>query len=61
VKLVSLVNATPDYTEAHLVTNEASQRLTDVLDEAGRHARSAFGVAQLPLGACIEIELIVEV
>ncbi len=61
VKLSSLVNATPDFTEAHLVTNGASELLVEVFGEAGKHARCAFGVAQLPLGACVEIELIAEI
>ena len=61
VKLMSLVNSTADYTEQHLVTNGASELLAEVLGEAGKHARSAFGVAQIPLGACVEIELIAEV
>ncbi len=61
VKVLSLVNCTPSYTEAHLVTNGASELLAEVFGEAGKHARSAFGVAQLPLGACVEIELIAEV
>jgi enamine deaminase RidA (YjgF/YER057c/UK114 family) len=62
VKLMSLVNSTPDFTEQHLVTNGASQLLADVFGpEKGAHARSAFGVAQIPLGACVEIELIAEV
>jgi enamine deaminase RidA (YjgF/YER057c/UK114 family) len=60
VKLTSFVNSTPDFTEQHLVTNGASDLLTQVLGDAGRHARSAFGVAQAPLGACLEIELIAE-
>jgi enamine deaminase RidA (YjgF/YER057c/UK114 family) len=60
VKLMSLVNSTPTFTEQHLVTNGASQLLGEVFGEAGAHARSAFGVAQLPLGACVEIELIAE-
>ena len=60
VKVMSLVNSTPDYTEQHLVTNGASELLVEVFGDAGRHARSAFGVAQLPLGACVEIELIAE-
>jgi enamine deaminase RidA (YjgF/YER057c/UK114 family) len=58
VKLMSLVNSAPDYTEQHLVTNGASQLLVDVFGERGQHARSAFGVAQIPLGACVEIELV---
>jgi len=61
VKLMSLVNSTPDYTEQHLVTNGCSQLLADVFGDAGKHARSAFGVAQVPLGACVEIDMIVEV
>lgn len=61
VKVMSLVNSTPDYTEQHLVTNGCSELLAEVFGEAGRHARSAFGVAQIPLGACVEIELIAEV
>lgn len=60
VKLMSLVNSTPDYTEQHLVTNGASELFFEVFGEAGRHARSSFGVAQIPLGACVEIDLIVE-
>lgn len=60
VKLMSLVNSTPDFTEQHLVTNGASDLLGDVFGAAGLHARSAFGVAQIPLGACVEIELIAE-
>ena len=62
VKVMSLVNSTPDFTEQHLVTNGASQLLGEVFGpERGAHARSAFGVAQIPLGACVEIELIAEV
>lgn len=61
VKLMSLVNSTADFTEQHLVTNGASELIGEVFGEAGKHARSAFGVAQIPLGACVEIELIAEV
>lgn len=61
VKLMSLVNSTSDFTEQHLVTNGASELFGEVFGEAGKHARSAFGVAQIPLGACVEIELIAEV
>lgn len=61
VKVLSLVNSTDSYTEQHLVTNGASQLLADVFGEQGKHARSAFGVAQIPLGACVEIEMTVEV
>ena len=62
VKVLSLVNSTSTYTEQHLVTNGCSELLGAVFGaETGAHARSAFGVAQLPLGACVEIELIAEV
>lgn len=61
VKLMSLVNSTADFTDHHLVTNGASELLAEVFGDAGKHARSAFGVAQIPMGACVEIELIAEV
>ena len=62
VKVLSLVNSAPTFTEHHLVTNGCSELLRDVFGpEIGSHARSAFGVAQLPMGACVEIELIAEV
>jgi enamine deaminase RidA (YjgF/YER057c/UK114 family) len=60
VKLLSLVNSTGDFTEQHLVTNGASELLGQVFGDRGAHARSAFGVAQIPMGACVEIELIAE-
>ncbi|MEY4764532.1 MAG: hypothetical protein RI907_1205 [Pseudomonadota bacterium] len=60
VKVMALVNSSPDFTEHHLVANGCSELLAEVLGEAGIHARSAFGVAQIPLGACVEIELIAE-
>lgn len=61
VKVMSLVNSTADFTEQHLVTNGASELLGQVFGpDKGAHARSAFGVAQIPLGACVEIELIAE-
>jgi enamine deaminase RidA (YjgF/YER057c/UK114 family) len=61
VKVMSLVNSTATFTEQHLVTNGCSELLGEVFGpQAGAHARSAFGVAQIPLGACVEIELIAE-
>ncbi len=60
VKVMSLVNSTPHFTEQHLVTNGCSDLLRSVFGDKGAHARSAFGVAQIPMGACIEIELIAE-
>ena len=62
VKVMSLVNSTATFTEQHLVTNGCSELMQQVFgQEVGAHARSAFGVAQLPMGACVEIELIAEV
>lgn len=61
VKVMGLVNSTGDYTEQHLVTNGASELFGEIFGAQGVHARSAFGVAQIPLGACVEIELIAEV
>jgi enamine deaminase RidA (YjgF/YER057c/UK114 family) len=61
VKVMSLVNSTADFTEQHLVTNGASELFGEVFGPQGVHARSAFGVTQIPLGACVEIELIAEI
>ncbi len=62
VKLVSLVNSTGDYTEHHLVTNGASELMAQVFGpQVGAHARAAFGVAQIPMGACVEIDMVAEV
>lgn len=61
VKVMGLVNSTSEYTEHHLVVNGCSELLFEVFGDAGKHARSAFGVAQIPLGACVEIELIAEI
>ncbi|WP_042413987.1 RidA family protein [Comamonas aquatica] len=61
VKVMSLVNSTAGFTEQHLVTNGCSELLAEVFGDKGSHARSAFGVAQIPMGACVEIELIAEI
>ena len=61
IKLMSLVNSTGDFTEQHLVTNGASELIGQLFGALGAHARSAFGVAQIPLGACVEIEMIAEI
>ena len=60
VKLMSLVNSSLDFTEQHLVTNGASELLGEVFGERGVHSRSAFGAVQIPLGACVEIDLVAE-
>ena len=62
VKLMSLVNSAPNFTEHHLVTNGASNLIGEVFgSDKGAHARSAFGVAQLPFGVAVEIDLVAEV
>ena len=58
--MLCLVNSAPDFTEQHLVANGASELLEEVFGPSGKHARSAFGVAQIPMGACVEIELVLE-
>lgn len=60
VRVTGYVNADPDFTECHLVINGATKLLHEVFGEAGRHARSALGMAQLPLGASVEIEMVLE-
>ena len=61
LKVVGFVNSDATFEEQHLVINGASQLLVDVLGEAGWHARSAVGMAALPLGASVEVEAIVKV
>ena len=61
VKLLCMVNSTPDFGKQPPVANGASDLLVEVFGDKGRHARSAVGMADLPGGACIEIEMIVEV
>jgi enamine deaminase RidA (YjgF/YER057c/UK114 family) len=61
VKVMGLVNSSSEFTEQHLVMNGCSELIVEVFGEIGKHARSAFGVAQIPLGACVEIEMIVEI
>lgn len=60
LRLVGYVACAPDFADAHKVMNGASELLAEVLGEAGRHARSAVGVAVLPLGVPVEVELTVE-
>ncbi len=61
VKLVGMVSSDPDFTEQASVLNGASDLLVEIFGDKGRHARAAFGVAALPMNACVEIELIAEV
>ncbi|HXB54138.1 MAG TPA: RidA family protein [Vicinamibacteria bacterium] len=60
VKLMVLVNSAPSFTEQHLVANGASELFQEVFGDTGTHVRSAFGVAQVPFGSCVEIEIVVE-
>jgi enamine deaminase RidA (YjgF/YER057c/UK114 family) len=60
VRVTGYVNADPDFTDCHLVINGASQLLRDVFGEEGRHARTALAMNQLPLGASVEVEMILQ-
>ena len=61
LKVTGFVNSDADFMEHHLVINGASQLFLDVLGDNGWHARSAVGMAQLPLGASVEVEAIVKI
>ncbi len=61
LKVTVLVASTPEFTEQHLVANGCSNLLVGVLGDKGKHARAAFGVTSLPLGAAVEIDAIIEV
>lgn len=60
VKVFGMVNATPDFTAHPKVINGCSDLMVEVFGEKGRHARAAAGFSSLPVGACVEIEMIVE-
>ena len=60
-KLLCMVNSTPDFVQQPLVANGATDLLSQLYGDAGAHARSAVGMGSLPNGACIEIEMILEV
>jgi enamine deaminase RidA (YjgF/YER057c/UK114 family) len=61
VKLLVMVNSAPGFDQQPAVGNGASELLQQVFGEAGRHARSAVGMAELPFGMPVEIEFIFEV
>jgi enamine deaminase RidA (YjgF/YER057c/UK114 family) len=61
VKVQVFVNSAPSFTDQHLVANGASELLIQVFGDAGAHARAAVGMAQIPFGSCVEIDLIAEV
>ena len=58
VRITGYVNSDPGFTDQHLVINGASTLVREVFGEAGRHARTALGMAQLPLGSSVEVEMI---
>ena len=60
VRITGYVNSDPDFTDQHLVINGASELVRAVFGDAGRHARTALGLAQLPLGSSVEVEMILE-
>jgi enamine deaminase RidA (YjgF/YER057c/UK114 family) len=60
LRVTGYVNSDADFTDQHLVINGASQLFVDVFGDAGWHARSAVGMAQLPLGASVEVEAILK-
>lgn len=61
LRIGGYVNSTEDFTDQHLVVNGASQLLADVLGDAAPHARTAIGLAQLPLGTSVEVDAVVEI
>ncbi|MGO9340869.1 MAG: RidA family protein [Terracidiphilus sp.] len=61
VRLLVMVNSTPNFTEPHVVANGASELFLDIFGERGAHARTTFGGAEISSGACVEIELIAEI
>ena len=61
VKLLCMVNCTPEFGDQPGVANGASDLLVELFGESGRHARSAVGMQSLPVGMAVEIEMIVEI
>ncbi|MCZ6508214.1 MAG: RidA family protein [Acidobacteria bacterium] len=61
VKVLGMVNSAPDFTDQHKVMNGFSDLIVEIFGERGRHARAAVGMASLPIGLAIEIEMVVEV
>ena len=61
VKVVVMVNSKPNFTESHVVANGASELFLEIFGERGAHARTSHGGAEIPFGACVELDLIAEV
>jgi enamine deaminase RidA (YjgF/YER057c/UK114 family) len=60
VKLIVMVNSIPNFTESHVVANGASELFLEIFGERGAHARTSHGGAEIPFGACVEVDLIAE-
>jgi len=61
VRITGYVNADPTFTDCHVVINGATNVIREVLGDAGRHARTALGLGQLPLGVSVEVEMILKI
>ncbi|MCX5660215.1 MAG: RidA family protein [Planctomycetota bacterium] len=61
IRITGYVNADPTFTDCHLAINGATNVIREVLGDAGRHARSALGMGQLPLGVSVEVEMILKI
>src|SRR5437588_3100773 len=61
VKLFVMVNGAPNFTEPHRIADGASELLVQIFGERGIHSRSAVSVAEVPFGACVEIDMIAEI
>ncbi len=61
VKLIVMVNSIPNFTESHVVANGASELFLEIFGERGAHVRTSHGGAEIPFGACVEVDLIAEV
>lgn len=61
VKLLGMVNSAPGFTQQHVVMNGASDLLISIYGEDGKHARSAVGMAELPMNIAVEVEMVVQV
>lgn len=61
VRLGGFVNSAPGFTEQHLVINGASDLMVEIFGEAGRHARAAVGVPELPFGVAVEVDGVFEI
>lgn len=61
LRITGYVNADPAFTDCHVVINGATNLIREVLGQPGRHARTALGMGQLPLGVSVEVEMILKI